>query len=223
MSSRGLLAAGAAGPVLFTLVWLVEGAIRPAYDPVRSWVSELALSDRGVVLVAACVASGVLIVVLGAGLRAAVTDGPGATAGHRLVIMAGAALVAAGVFVTDPGTYLPDGVTARVTWHGILHDIAGPIMILSVTAAAVVYSRRFARAYGLATAAATLAFWVVGSVLNGLDHAGVWSPAPAGLFERLSLVTGFAYLVYLAYRVRTTSPPAGVDRAATPADSAAGR
>src|SRR5690606_24792148 len=140
----------------------------------------------------------VLIVALGAGLRAAVTAGPGATWGHRLVTTAGVALVAAGVFVTDPGTYLPAGVTARVTWHGILHDVAGPVVILSVAAASVVYSQRFARAYGLATAVATVAFWVVASVLNGLDHGGVWSPAPAGLFERLSLVTAAAYLVYLA-------------------------
>lgn len=206
-TTRRLLLAGAAGPVLFSAVWLVEGSIRPGYDPVRSWVSELALSSRGPVLIVACVLSGALIVALGAGLRTAIAAGPAATWGHRLVTVAGSGLVAAGVFVADPGTYLPEGTAPGVTWHGILHDIAGPVMILSVAAAATVYSRRFARAYGLSTAVATVALWVAASVLSGLDHAGVWSPAPAGLAERLSLLTGFAYLVYLAHRVRTAPEP----------------
>ena len=129
--------------------------------PVRSWVSELALSDRGVVLVGACVISGVLIVAL-ARACAAVTAGPGATWGHRLVTTA---VLVAAAFAYSPRTYLPVGcVTARVTWHGILHDVAGPVMTWLVAAASVVYSRRFALARdGLATAVATVAFWVVAS------------------------------------------------------------
>ncbi|NIJ13521.1 hypothetical protein FHU38_003865 [Saccharomonospora amisosensis] len=38
---------GVAGPALFTLIWLVEGVLRPGYDPMRNWISELALSERG--------------------------------------------------------------------------------------------------------------------------------------------------------------------------------
>ncbi|WP_440101704.1 DUF998 domain-containing protein [Streptosporangium sp. H16] len=196
---RWSLWCGIAGTSLFTLIWLVEGVIRPGYDPIRSWISELALSGRGWIQIAGFLVSGALIAVFGRGLRAVFTGGPAATWGPRVVTTAGVALFAAGLFVIDPGTYRPPGTVAGTTWHGILHDIAGPVMFLSVAAAAVIYSRRFARWYGLATGGLMIALWFAAGVLNGLDHAGLWSPAPAGLFQRLSVLTGFAYLAYLAY------------------------
>jgi hypothetical membrane protein len=197
MGTRKLLWTGIAGPALFTVTWLIEGALRPGYDPMRSWISELALSDRGWLQSASFLISGALIAVFGRGLRAASTEGPAATWGPRAVTAVGAALFAAGAFVIDPGTYQPAGATAA-TWHGILHNIAGPLVFLSLAAAAVSYSRRFARRYGLATATLVVTLWIAAGVLNGLDHAGVWSPAPAGLLERLSILTGFAYLAWLA-------------------------
>ncbi len=209
MSARRLpLWCGIAGTSLFTLIWLVEGMIRPGYDPMRSWISELALSGRGWIQIAGFLIGGALITVFGRGLRAVFTDGPAATWGPRVVTAAGAALFAAGLFVIDPGTYRPPGTVAGTTWHGILHDIAGPFMFLSVAAAAVIYSRRLARWYGLATCGLTITFWLTAGVLNGLDHAGVWSPAPAGLFQRLSVLTGFAYLAYLACRALAASEAA---------------
>ncbi|MGS2640720.1 DUF998 domain-containing protein [Streptosporangium sp. LJ11] len=205
---RSSLWSGIAGTSLFTLIWLVEGAIRPGYDPMRSWISELALSGRGWIQIAGFLIGGVLITVFGRGLRAVFADGPAATWGPRVVTTAGVALFAAGLFVIDPGTYRPPGTVAGTTWHGILHDIAGPVMVLSVAAAAVIYSRRFARWYGLATGGLVVALWLVAGMLNGLDHAGVWSPAPAGLFQRLSVLTGFAYLAYLACRALAASETA---------------
>jgi hypothetical membrane protein len=202
MSSRTLLWTGVAGPALFTVLWLIEGELRPGYDPMRSWISELALSDRGWIQITGFLISGGLIAAFGHGLRNTITEGRAVRWGPRAVTGAGAALVAAGVFVIDPGTYRPSGA-GTVTWHGILHDIAGPIVFVSLAAAAVIYSRRFARWYGLTTATLVIALWVAAGVLNGLDHAGVWSPAPAGLLERLSILTGFAYLAYLARRAGT--------------------
>jgi hypothetical membrane protein len=202
MSSRTLLWTGVAGPALFTVMWLIEGALRPVYDPMRSWISELALSDRGWIQIIGFLISGGLIAAFGHGLRTTITEGRAARWGPRAVIAAGAALVAAGVFVIDPGTYHPSGAAA-VTWHGVLHDIAGPVVFVSLAAAAVIYSRRFARWYGLTTATLVIALWIAAGVLNGLDHAGVWSPALAGLLERLSILTGFAYLTYLAHRAST--------------------
>ncbi|MEU4410854.1 DUF998 domain-containing protein [Streptosporangium sp. NPDC023963] len=209
MDARRLpLWSGIAGTLLFTLIWLVEGGIRPGYDPMRSWISELALSGRGWIQIAGFLIGGALITVFGRGLRAAFTDGPAAIWGPRAVTAAGLALFAAGLFVIDPGTYRPPGTVAGTTWHGVLHDIAGPVMFLSVAAAAVIYSRRFARLYGLVTGGLMIALWLAAGVLNGLDHAGVWSPAPAGLFQRLSVLTGFAYLAYLACRALAASAPA---------------
>ncbi|WP_214325773.1 DUF998 domain-containing protein [Nonomuraea sediminis] len=186
---------GITGTALFTLVWLVEGAIRPGYDPMRDWISELALSSRGWIQIASFVLSGLLIAAFGQALRRTVGGW-----GPRLITVAGAALVLAGVFVIDPGLYNPEGTTAGSTWHGILHNILGPIAVLSVAAAALALSRRFHRVHGLASGIGVIVFWVVAGVLNGLDYAGVWSPAPAGLFQRLAMLTGFTYLAVLAWR-----------------------
>lgn len=184
---------GITGTALFTLVWLVEGAIRPGYDPMRHWISELALSGRGWIQIASFVLSGLLIAAFGQALGRTVGGW-----GPRLVTVAGAALVLAGVFVIDPGLYHPEGRTAGSTWHGILHDILGPIVVLSVAAAVLAFSRRFHRVYGLASGIGVIVFWVAAGVLNALDYAEVWSPAPAGLFQRLAMLTGFTYLAFLA-------------------------
>ncbi|WP_017595945.1 hypothetical protein [Nocardiopsis potens] len=42
-----LLACGLAVPVLFLGVVLVEGALRPGYEPLHRFGSELALGERG--------------------------------------------------------------------------------------------------------------------------------------------------------------------------------
>lgn len=39
--------AGVIGPSLFVLVFLVEGWLRPGYDPAADYVSALSLGERG--------------------------------------------------------------------------------------------------------------------------------------------------------------------------------
>jgi hypothetical membrane protein len=195
---------GTAGPVLFVLVWLVEGALRPGYDPMRHWVSELALSDRGWIQITGFLLGGALIAAFGLALRRTVRGW-----GPRLITVAGIALFLAGVFVIDPGLYNPSGSATGSTWHGLLHDVFGPIMFFALAAATIVLSRRFGRVYGLASGIGMIAFWLAAGALNGMDHAGVWSPAPAGLLQRLAILIGFAYLVHVAWR-RETAPPAPV-------------
>ncbi|NIJ13520.1 putative membrane protein YphA (DoxX/SURF4 family) [Saccharomonospora amisosensis] len=116
---------------------------------------------------------------------------------------AGVAFVLAGVFVIDPGTYSPAGVSTERTWHGLLHDIVGPIAFAAIAAAVVVLLRRFTRWIGWTAAAAVVALWMAAGAVNGLDYAGVWSPAPAGLFQRLSILVGFGYLAWTAWRIRS--------------------
>jgi hypothetical protein len=211
-----MLWAGVAGPVVFTVVWLIEGAVRPGYDPWRDWVSELALSGRGWIQVASFLVSGGLIVVFGRALRVTLADGPGATWGPRLVTLAGAALFGGGVFTIDPGFCRPAGMAEEVTWHGQLHEMAAAIAVASLVATAFVFSRRFARTYGRTTGILTIVFGFASGALNGLDHADIWSPAPAGLLQRLSLLTPMAYLAYLAHRTRAdTAPPLHLTSAAS--------
>ncbi|MFI5486196.1 DUF998 domain-containing protein [Micromonospora echinaurantiaca] len=211
MPSRGLLWAGVAGPLLFATVALAEGAARPGYDPLRNWISELALTGRGWIQIVNFLVTGVLLIAFAVGLRRRVRSGPAAVWGPRWVAATGVALVAAGVFVTDPGLDYPPGAAATASWHGALHDVAGAAVFLALALTAFTYARRFARPYGIAAGVAVIVLFLGAGTLVGLDYAGVWTPAPAGLLQRLSLFTGLAWLVKLAHHALTA------ERSARPA------
>ena len=68
--------AGVAAPVLFTTVYLVEGATRLGYDPLRHQVSLLSLGDRGWVQILNFLVTGALLVVFAIGLRGWMWGGP---------------------------------------------------------------------------------------------------------------------------------------------------
>ncbi|MFC4529874.1 DUF998 domain-containing protein [Sphaerisporangium dianthi] len=208
---RRWMLGGLAGPVLFTLVWLIEGTLRPGYDPMRNWISELALTGRGWIQIAAFLACAVAIIGFADSLRRTFPAGPGSVWGPRLVAVHGAALFAAGIFSSDPGLGYPPGSDPAVTWHGILHSVAGPIAFFSLAGAALVYARRFAKAYCIASGTLVVLFWVVAGVLAGLDYGGTWSPAPSGLAERLSILTGYVWMVWLAWKARDAAGRTGAD------------
>ena len=48
--TRGLLSAGAAGAVGTVVLFVAQGAVRPGYDPIRHYVSQLSLGPGGWVL-----------------------------------------------------------------------------------------------------------------------------------------------------------------------------
>jgi hypothetical membrane protein len=192
------LSAGIAGPVLFTAATLAEGLTRPHYNPARQLISELALTSRGWVQIANFLVIGVLLVVFATGLRRTIHSGPATIWGPRWVALAGVAFIAAGVFVTDPSPHYPPGATPGTSWHGVLHQIAGPLVFLSLAMTAFVYARRFARPYGIAAGILIIALFMGAGVLVSLSYAGVWSSAPAGLLESLSVYIGLAWLVALA-------------------------
>src|SRR5687768_7651289 len=71
VSTRALLWCGAVGGPLFVVVFLIAGAVRPDYDPLRHPVSSLALTEAGWVQEANFLLTGALFVAFGFGLRRA--------------------------------------------------------------------------------------------------------------------------------------------------------
>ena len=67
--TKTLLACGAIAGLLFVLVFLLEGATRADYDPLRHPVSSLALGDYGWVQSANFVVAGLLTLAFSVGLR----------------------------------------------------------------------------------------------------------------------------------------------------------
>ena len=126
LRTRRLLHCGvAAGPV-FVAVFLLEGAVRDSYRPLRHPVSSLALGPRGWIQDGNFAVAGTLFLAGAVGLARA-GDPVASRAAPALTGAAGAGLIGSAVFTTDPvGGYppgTPDALT-QPTRSGIAHNLA---------------------------------------------------------------------------------------------------
>jgi hypothetical protein len=96
-------------PVLFTAVYLVDGAVSPGYDAARRSISVLSLGSDGWIQQANFAFLG-LNTLLAAYVWARVLQGgTGATGYPAMRALEGAALVGIAVFTTDPEPGYPPG------------------------------------------------------------------------------------------------------------------
>ena len=186
------------------MTFLVDGATRPGYDPWRNFVSSLATGERGWIQVANFVAWGILAFAFSIGLVRLRIVGPGV-----LIVLYGIAMVAVGVFVTDPSIGYPPGALTEHTTHGQLHSVAALAAFLLNAVAAVVTAAHFASdprwlafvRYSVLTGLAVLAFFLASAVLPVLDARGAWPNAPAGFVQRISIIVGLTWFSALAFRL----------------------
>lgn len=206
-----LLAGGVVGPLLFILVFLIEGATRPDYSVWRNYVSDLALSDQGWQQVANFIICGGLCLGFAVGLRRTWRTGPASVWGPRLIGVFGLGLVVAGLFVTDPGRGYPAGAPLKgdpQTLHGWVHGINALVVFPVLIAACFVLARRFAvepenrgwTTCSRLTGALILFLAVVGTISGALDENGIVS-SPTGLFQRAEIILGWSWLSLTALRV----------------------
>jgi hypothetical protein len=222
LSTRWLLAGGVIGPVLFVLVFLVEGATRPGYSAWRNYVSSLSTGPGGWVQVVNFIVCGLLTLGFAIGLRRVVHSGKGSLGGPILLGIFGLGLIVAGVFVTDPSLGYPPGAQGHgpQTLHGTIHGLAGLIVFTSLSAACFVLARRFAgnpswpgwALYSVAIGLVVASFFVASTVMSVLDETGVIPNAPTGFFQRIAIIAGWTWLAALAWRLLRSS------RAAATAD-----
>jgi len=189
-----MLTCGAAGAPLFVITFLIEGTARSGYNAERHTVSTLSLGAGGWIQIVNFVLTGILMTLFAAGLRRVLHPGPGSAWGPALVTAYGAGLVLAGVFVTDPDP--EPGQIIHHTWHGIVHDLASLPVFLGLSVACLVIARRFLwcrragwAAYSLLTAVAIPALFVA---------TGAASPNVTGLIQRITIVTGWAWITILS-------------------------
>jgi hypothetical protein len=211
--TRGLLYCGlAAGPVFIT-TFLVEGATRDQYRPLRHPVSSLALGPRGRIQTANFAVTGTLVLAGAAGLERAGDAALSTRAGRALIGAAGAGLIGAAVFVTDPVSGYPPGTPDALTQPsrtGMMHNLTALPVFLGLPAAAFTSSRqavrtghrRFGR-YSAATGATMLATMALAGAGFGQSPRLV---NLAGLFQRASIVTGFGWLTALSAQALTRAP-----------------
>ena len=140
-----LLAAGTAGGLVFTGVYLAEGATRAGYQTLVQPVSALSLGPGGWVQQLNFVMFGVQVCLSAVGWRAALAPGRGALAFPMLRLIAGVGLVMDGLFAQDSsGGYPPGARAGAATVHGQVHTLSAVITITALAAGCFVLAARFA-------------------------------------------------------------------------------
>jgi hypothetical protein len=211
--TRGLLRCGvAAGPV-FVAVFLLEGAVRDGYRPLRHPVSSLALGSRGWIQAGNFAVAGTLFLAGAAGLARAGDPAASSRAAPALIGAAGVGLIGAAVFPTDPVSGYPSGTPNALTGPsrtGTVHNMAAVPVFFGLPAAALACSWRSWRAgqrkFGLYSAGTAVTMLAT----MALAAAG-FSQSPrlvnlGGLFQRASIITGFAWLTALSARTLQRAP-----------------
>lgn len=213
--TRALLRSGlAAGPV-FVLTFLLEGAAREGYSPLRHPVSSLALGSRGWIQAGNFAVTGTLMLAGAAGQSRARDPAVAGRAGPALIAAAGAGLLGSAVFTTDPVSGYPPGTPAapgHPSRTGTIHNLSAVPVFVGLPAAALTYGwrswRSGQRGFGLCSAGTAV------TMLSAIVLAGAgFGQSPrlvglGGLFQRASIVTGFAWLTAVSARTLRRMAPA---------------
>lgn len=199
----GLLC-GLVAPVLWAAVIILAGELRPGFDHVSQYISEL--GERGsstgtLMRFGGFVASGVLIVGYAAAFHATLArlgDRPRLTRLVAVLIAVdGIGRIGAGIFSCEPGCAAPEVLSQR------LHSLSATCAFLALAAAALLGTLLFRRdtglrplgAYSLVSGSAGLIFLVL-MLESEATHAHT------GLYERLASGVLTLWVFVTAWRLR---------------------
>ncbi|MGW6502017.1 DUF998 domain-containing protein [Nonomuraea angiospora] len=221
-----LLGSGVAAGVLVPVLLWADGATRPGYSLWRHGASQLGTGERAWLQTANFVLGGLLLLAFAAGLRRTLRGGRGATWVPALLATAATGMIVAGLVPTDPALGYPPGqpapATGALTTSGLIHQAAGFALFAGLSAAAFVLARRLGQqsrawaVYSRLSGALIIVFAFAAGIAYRLDVLSVWRPAPAGLLEHLSLLTGFGWIIAVGVHLLrshvtggSNTPPAG--------------
>ena len=195
--------AGMIGPVLFTLSFTVNGLLRPDYDPVKNYISELSIGSQGWIQIVNFLLLGISVMVFVPGIRAAFPTGRASRATPILFAIIAVCYFLSGPFVTDPMAMFDN----QQTLHGVLHGIFGAIVFSLSAASCFVLWRRFRidrdwKSLSAVTLIAGILMVVlivlmkIGQLQTGLLSDG------AGVVQRCCLIIYYVWMFAVAFRMK---------------------
>lgn len=195
---------GVAAPLLWAAVILIAGNLRPGFDHVGQYISEL--GERGgshaaFMRYGGFVATGLMHICYSAAFHTIVsrtTGRPGLSLLIAvLVALDGVGRIGAGLFSCEPGCQGPETITQR------LHHLSASMAFLSLAAAECVAAMLFRRVPGLRSLGPySLLSGCAGLLLLGLMLAGGAIHAYVGLIERLASGVLTLWVLVTALRLR---------------------
>ncbi len=211
--TRRLLSCGVAAGPAFVAVFLLEGAVRDGYRPLRHPVSSLALGSRGWMQAGNFAMAGTLFLAGAAGLTRAGEAVTGSRAVPVLIGAAGAGLIGSAMFTTDPVSGYPPGTPDALTQPsrtGRVHNLMAVPVFLGLPAAALVGGWRSWRAgqrrFGLYSCGSAVTMLTTMTLAGAGFGQSTRLVNVAGLFQRTSIITGFAWLTALSEQALRRTP-----------------
>lgn len=214
--TRVLLTCGVVAGPIYIVVGLIQVFIRPGFDMRRHELSLMSNGDLGWIQISNLVVTGLLMILCAVGMRRVLQPGRAGSWGPLLVGIYGLGLIAAGAFVADPMNGFPPGAPAgtpsAISWHGLLHFVAGAIGFLALISACFVFARRFAAlgqrgwaAYSVATGVVFFAafFGIAAGPHQEGAHVGFVDAAFVNLAFTIAVVLGWAWISAMAARLIT--------------------
>ncbi|WP_371783912.1 DUF998 domain-containing protein [Streptosporangium subroseum] len=198
-ATRALLAGSVISAPLFAVVSLTQAFTREGFDLIRHPLSMLSTGDLGWLQMANFLISGALTVAGAIGLRRVMRGTPGGTWAPRLILVSGVAMAAAAVFVMDPGDGFPVGTPAgqptAMSWHGLMHMVAGSIGFTALIVACFVLGRHFSRTGRPGFAAASRLSGLVFALGDGWAMSGGYA---GSLTLCVGAITAMAWVAVVA-------------------------
>lgn len=199
-----LLVCGIVAEPLFFAIFLIAGALRPDYDPLRHPVSSLEFGPTGWVQSINFILTGPLVVLFGIGIRSTVRKLGGGRTVPILFMLVGAGLIGAGVFAPDPLSGYPPGTPPAAvspSLHRVLHDLFSTPVLTALPAACIILARRFAKRRRIGWAiysGLSAAMMIILFVMSSIAFAQGSPLTPiGGLLQRLTLAAGFLWMALL--------------------------
>jgi len=197
---------GIAGPLLFTVAWVACSLRQTGHPATAVQLSGLAAEDARdpQVMIAAFVVLGACSIGLGAALKRVAAP---ASPGPWLVMVAGAATVAAGVFRRDHMLLTGPGFAGE-SWHNQVHDVASGIAYGAMLTAPLVLGRWLRGDPEWAVAGRTVQVLALASAVAMAVFASGAAQPWNGVLQRAAVTFAVTAEAVLAARVLAL-PPAG--------------
>jgi len=200
---RLLALAGMVVPLLFGVLLAVAGLLRPGYDHIVDYISELGVGSNAWIMNTNFLLTGFLVVAFSLGLARALGAGKSARAGSVLVGIFGSGVFAAGIFSCDPGC-----PSSGASLSQQMHDVVSIVAFVAIMIAPIVVSLGMKRdplwqgyrLYSIATGVAAIAFFFL----------FIASTEYVGALQRFFVATPFLWIGVIAlrlFKVSRLAPP----------------
>jgi len=201
--TNGLLRCGIIAGPLYVALGLIQMAIRPGFDITRHSLSLMSNGNLGWIQIFNFLVTGMLLVLGAVGVKQVLQSGPGSKWGPLMLGLYGLGLVGASIFSADPALGFPPGTPLEgnpISWHGLLHFVAGTIGFSGFIAACFIFARRFKllRQPGWAW------YSLITGILFLVSFVGIasGSKGPMSAFFAIAVVLGFTWITLLLHHLQ---------------------